>query len=353
MVYQVGFRRPFLLRNIRSGANYARIAGKVAAAAYRNRGRIQRAAKFAAKRMSRKKATPTYRRKSSTRRNANKNKEQDKRISKLSKQVDQATGHLTYRTIAGTQSLAAANKQQVEYFGPNTTTILETVLGQCKYFDPSNPGTLLTASQASGTYSRISQFDSVSAKLTIRNNYQSTASVKVYLFVNKDDTSKGSTSAWSDSITNGDVAGSVDSIDDIGAYPTDLALLTDLYKVTKIKDVVLQPGQVARVSHTSKGFSYDSATVDSHALGYQRQYQSFQMCVVHHGLPAHDSVVADQCGLPATGMDIRSDYVYKVTYNAGINLRYAYVDSAGLSNATNGFVESQKPVSDNQAFSIA
>lgn len=340
-----------LVRGGRDAYRYARVAGQVAASLYRNRGRIQRAAKFAAKRMSRKRKAPS-RRKATPRRNTQKNKQQDKRLAKLSKQLEQSTGHMTYRKLDVLQALFLTNKQKVAALSPSSISILETVLGQCKYFDPSTPGTLITASQVAGSYSRTSHFDSVTCNVQMRNNYQSDILLKLYLCTNRDDTNTAAGTAWTNAIAD-NAYGSVNSTDDLGQYPSDYPLLTDLYNVKKVLTKTLKAGQTCSYFHSTGPFDYDSATADSHALAYQRQYKSFQFLVVIRGALAHDTTIANQVGTIDGGCDIKYDTVFKVSYSTGgPSLKYIYV-SDGTVNPSNQFVQTHQPVADNQGYSIA
>lgn len=351
MPYPISRARRGMISPYRRGAmQYARIAGQVAGALYRNRGQLSRAAKFAAKRLSRKKARQPPRRKASTRKNTKKNQEQDKRLNKLSKQVDQATGHLTFRKLQVMQVLTQATKQKMRAVIPYTVSDLESVLAQCKYFNPATPGTLTTGSQASGTYSRTSLFDSVTMAMNIRNNYQSDISLKLYLCTNKEDTAKSVETAITDSVAD-NYYGAVTGSDDAGCFISDLALVHDLYKVKQVMSKRLKSGQEVTYSHSVGPFSYDSATVDSHNLAYQKAYKSFQVLVVIRGCLAHDPIVANQVGSIEGGVDVRYDTIFKVSYNAGINIKYCFVDNL-TTGSSNGFVQSQKPIVDNQPYSI-
>ena len=274
----------------------------------------------------------------------------DKSMEKLRRSDDQSTGIMTYRKIFSDSLKATVNSQASVVRVPNSVATLEVVLAECLFFDPSAPTVLIKGSLATGAYQRNTMFDSITAKTHARNNYTSDCKIKIYLMQNKDDTDLSPTAAWDAGVANGSYGAIVDR-DTVNQYPSDYDVVNDLYKSTIKWSGVLSPGQSVDVSHTETNISYDSSTTDTHSLNYQKEYKCFHFMTVIEGTIAHDSSV-DQQGLGQAGIDIVNNYIYKVRYNAGVNMTYTYLVE-DLDEFTNGAVQSHQPVADNIAYSIA
>lgn len=258
-------------------------------------------------------------------------------------------GTMTFRNrVVITRLLCNVNEQAALDVNPIATTNIEAVLAQCKYFDPSNPSTLLTASQVAGTYQRNTLIKGIWSNVFLRNNYQSDVKCTVYLCRVKDDTSNSPLTAWTAGIPDGS---NLSAVTDLTQYPTDYNVFNDLWKAKIIGKQTLSPGQSMECKYSTPQFEYDSSTVDSHNLTYQHEYKSSSVLVVVEGTVSHDTAL-DQQGLCAAGVDISYSNTYKVVYNAGINLSYTYVSNS-LDTPTNGFVQSHQPMSDNQAYSVS
>jgi hypothetical protein len=219
-----------------------------------------------------------------------------KSIKKLQAHDRQSLGDMTYRDLNAVSLTSLVNQQNVYNVYPNATATLETVLGQCKFYNPSVPGTLTTASLATGTYQRNTRFENIHNKCNIRNNYQSTCEVRVYLCTTKDDTSVTPAGAWQNGLPDGS---NLSTLQDLGGYPTDYELATDLWKMKLAKRCVLAPGQSTTVSHSTGSFEYSSSTVDDHALSYQKEYKCFSWMIVINGVVGHDTALSEFANLPA------------------------------------------------------
>jgi len=271
-----------------------------------------------------------------------------KSIRKLQQHDRQSLGDMTYRHLESYSSHSTVNAQAVPSISTARTTDLETVLAQCKFFDPSTPGTLITGSTATGNYQRNVRFENVSSSIKVANNYGTTQSVTVYLCKVKDDTSVGPGSAWSNAVADGS---NLIGTTPLGQYPSDYDLVKDLWNLKVAKKVSLAPGKSFTLSHSTGAFEYSSSTVDTHSMIYQKEYKSFVWMIVHHGELGHDTVLSETAALPS-GLDISYTTTYKVKYDAGINIRYIYVVNDNDTAFTNGGVMAQKPVTDNQGYSI-
>lgn len=225
---------------------------------------------------------------------------------------------------------------------------LELAAGNLRYFDPSNPATLVTASAAAGTYSRAIHFDSVYSKCTIRNNYQIPVKVTILSFVPKNDTNIGPTTFYSNGITDQTISGSTTQV---LSYISDIDLVNDNWKILKSKSKLLQAGSELSLGYSGKSFDYDPANFDTHSLTYQKKYKCQVWVVRIEGALAHDNTL-NNVGLAQGTVDYRVETVHRISYDAGITLNdYSY--SYNGASFTNGAVVSNKPVADNQAYSHA
>lgn len=270
-----------------------------------------------------------------------------KQVRALQKQVNYNTSTLTYRSIDCIPHKATSNTAAYLERSVSSVSYIEAVLAQLRFFDPSNPGTLLNASGATGTYSRKYQVK-YSVNFVIKNNYQVPCVLKVYKYKAKKDTDQSSSTAFTAGLAD---IGNPSSTSII-VYPTDSPLLEDLYKLEKCTTWNMKPGQERTYSFSSVFFDYDPSDTDTHALAYQTAYKAFSMLFRVSGVPAHDKTTATQLGTIACGVDIQEKQTYIVRYNSGgPEIKYIYVSDA-LDTMTAGPVVSQVVV-DNQEYSVA
>lgn len=257
------------------------------------------------------------------------------------------TGTLTYRKRSTNQLLAAENQQAMKDIAGSSTALVEAALNECRYYNISTPATLAVPT-ITGSVNKSYLVESTYSKLTIRNNYQVPCKLKVYLCKPKSDTSN-TPSAF---VTSGLTDSSNGSISNTNMYATDSPHLTEAYSIVKTKTYEIQAGKEIQCTHSEKEFNYSPDFVDSHALTYQKAYKAFVWLLVLQGTLAHDSVINTEQGITQSSIDILVDLVYKIKYNAGMDLKYTYIDQS-LDTFTNSAVVSNKPTSDNQSYSVA
>lgn len=271
-----------------------------------------------------------------------------KSLSKMKKLDDATIGSLTVRLNAGTDLNSSALNQQ----GSKSWSILSTdqieadVINKLKFFDPSNPGTLITANAAAGTFQRNILIDYASMTIHFKNNYQVECELDVYLCRVKDDTDQTVIDAWDAGVPDGS---NLPDKNALHQFPTDYNVVNDLYQLKKLKTVKLQAGESCSVSHYEKDIEYDPSTVDTHALSYQREYKSFQFLATVRGLMSHDTTLFEE-GIQRAALDVEVRQVYKVKYSAGTNIAYIDVTNT-YDTPTNNFVSSNKPANSNQSYS--
>ena len=273
-----------------------------------------------------------------------------KQVQTLKLSEDATLGRMTYRKNNAYRLLAGDNAQSVStpYF--MRTTDFETVLSNLKYYDPANPATLVTADGTTGTYQKDFLFKSVHSRLNIRNSYGTDAHVIVYECIPRVDTNVTPGAAWTDGVAND--PGNITSSSIYNTYPSDFDTFKDFWRSSKIFDSILTPGETGTCSSSSVDIKYDPSFADTHNLVYQKGLKTKSYLIILKGVLAHDSAL-DQQGISACGIDIEQRDVYVVEYDAGVNLSYVMIDNTGLATPTNGFVQGQKPVNDNQAYSVA
>lgn len=243
--------------------------------------------------------------------------------------------------------VASVNQKQFAQANLINCSKIETALSNLKYYDPTAPTTLVTASAASGSFQKEFLVETAHCKFHFRNNYQIPARVCVYICRPKSDTSIGPFSAFTSGLT--DVGGP--SATSPLVYPTDSEQFNDLWTSVKTKKVLLQPGSEFSMTHSAKSFQYDPSYFDSHNLEFIKKYGACAILISVEGVIGHDTT-ADEQGTLLAGIDWYTDCTYKIKYAAGADIKQVVVTN-NSDSFTNGPVISNKPVSDNQNYSVA
>lgn len=270
-----------------------------------------------------------------------------KAVKKLRIATESDQGVLTYRWRQTYRCLSSVNGQSLTNVPILLNGVLETILAQLRYYNPSTPTTLVTADGASGTFMKDFTFDKIYTSIVCRNNYQVPVKVRVYLCKVKDDTSIEPTTAFSNGLAD---IGNPSSTSPL-VYLTDSPQFTDLWKIHSSEIAQLQPGEEMKMSYTVPTFQYDPSLVDSHNQAYQTRYHGCVFVVRTEGVLGHDTS-ADQQGTLAAGVDIQMDRTFVVKYSAGADIEYLVVNDES-DTFTNGGVTSQKPIPDNIAYSVS
>lgn len=289
-----------------------------------------------------KKPKRSYRRKTSLK----------KEVKQIKRQLNADSAHHVYKLLTGDKLLTAVNQSNYATFEVITGTLLEAYMANLRYYDPATPGTLVTASGATGSYQREIFFKNVNGIIELRNNYQVPVKVKVYLVKPKGDTTITPTTYYNNAIAD-QLIGGAGSITTNGVYPTDLAPFMAQWRIKCVKDVVLDSGATVVASHNSGSFKYDPSLFDSHALEYQTKFKSFAWFVRVEGIIGHDTSVATEQTTLAGGVDVLQTIRVEIIYDAGVILDDLYVNNLRDASFTNGGVVASKPVSDNISYSVA
>lgn len=224
---------------------------------------------------------------------------------------------------------------------------IEAALAQARFFDPSTPGTLITASLASPTYKQNVMIRVVSG-IIFKNNYQVPCKITYGVVKPKVATSITPNAAFQNGLV------------DLGNPDNSSTLLTykdsDEFKESwkgKLYNKILMPGQQCSLKYKQKSFQYDPSWTDSHTETFQPACKSTVFVYRCQGVLAHDSAVASEQGISGAGFDVYAYSVYYVYYNSGGAAVKTVVLSEGATQTfTNGAVQSQIVV-DNQGYSLA
>lgn len=274
-----------------------------------------------------------------------KDEAQDRAIKDIKTRINLDTGTHVHRLRSCTQQLVGVNASVYRDIGINDATALETVLGNLKYYDPSNPGTLLNADGATGTFSKTFHFTTIHNKFTIRNNFISPVQVRMFYVVPKSDTSKLPSTAYTDGL--GDV-GTPSSTSTL-VYLTDSPVFNKLWKIVKSQNVTLQGGQSKVMSYTMKDIKYDPAYNDAHTSSYKPIDGALRVILRLTGVVGHTTTTV---GHLAGGVDITYDTVWTVKYQAGADL-YQITVNDGSGAVTTASVFTDKPIGDNIVYNTA
>jgi len=256
-------------------------------------------------------------------------------------------GTRIYRRRQTHQMLSGFNGSIHNTLNVSSITIIEDALAELKYYDPSNPGTLLVVDAATGTFSKKYNIQNISSTISVRNNYMSDAMCRVYVCSPREDTSISPTVAYNNGLADVGNPGSTA----IMIYPTDSPQFRYLWKIEKSKIYQIKAGRTIKLSHSVGPFTYDPSIADSHALTYQKKYGSFSFLVQLEGTLAHDSVLTE-IGTDAAGLDMKTDTTYKILYDSGIDIVDIKIDD--LSDLfTNLSVQSNVTLPANYNFNVS
>lgn len=272
-----------------------------------------------------------------------------KEIKEIKSTINSNLSHYTYKTGATTTIKPTQGAVTYLELSPASVTNLQGALAYTEFFDPSNPATPITVNMASPLFQQNINVDSVYNRCHIRNNYQIPCKVKVYLCKPKGDSAITPATTFSDGVNNQVINGSTASLD---LYPTEIDLVNKIWSMKVLKSITLNPGQEFTVSHTEKDIKYDPSLFDSVADAYQKRFKSFTFFVRVQGCLGHDTTTPFYAGITEAGVDCEILRVYKVSYEAGIACKpKLYISDSRPAIATP--VIANKPVSDNQAYSVA
>lgn len=270
-----------------------------------------------------------------------------KQVKELKRVVEGDQGTHIDRRISKIILSSAVNASNIQAMTLNDINIIEDVISNLKYYNPSIPGTLTTADGTSGTFQKEFYIKQVYGKCTLHNNYQVPVNATLYIIEPKEDTSIEGDTAFANGLTDMSNASATSML----VYPTDSPQFGDLWKITKSSRKIIQPGDSLSVSVSFDGFQYDPSFVDNHALVFQSRFKGCQALARIEGCFGHDTVASEITTLQSS-VDIVYETKIVVKYPAGVDLKYLRVTNNLSTSFTNSGVHSNMPVSDNQTYSV-
>lgn len=272
-----------------------------------------------------------------------------RKVARLESQMKNTTSKLVYKWDNKDTLRASAGTAVYGWAYGIGTNIIEQALAQARYFDPTNPGTLITGSLATPTYQQSIDV-SVFTKCLITNNYQVPVMVTYGIVTPKGDVTLSPNSALGAGLTD---QGNPDSSSTLISY-RDSKLFTDLWKVkSKLYSKVLMPGKSINLTHAQSRFMYDPSYTDSETETFVEKNKNAVFIYRIQGTLSHDSSVSTEQGMSPAGIDVYVHSVYTIKYNSGgASINTIVLAENASQSFTNAAVRSQVVV-DNQSYSIA
>lgn len=274
-----------------------------------------------------------------------------KQVKQLQKAVNVDKATHTFKQCNASSIKSLIGRCNHTAFGGSSVAELETACTYLRYYDPAVPGTLVTANANTGSFARDVAFKNYYTKLTMRNNYQVPARVKVYLCKVKNDCNETPLTTYTTAIADQVITAGVDETDQL-IHLTEIERVKEVWNVDCVIDKVLEPGQEAVTTHSTGPFNFDPSHVDSFTNAYQQVYKGFAYVMRIEGVLAHDTAAAEY-SLAAAGIDYELTRKAIIEYDAGVDLDDIYIVEGRVQAFTNGGVSSLKPIADNIAYSVA
>lgn len=254
-------------------------------------------------------------------------KERIKRV-EAKASVDMGVHIGRYRAVA---SLSCGNTTATYYERAfNRISEFEAVIANLQYYDPSNPGTLTTASGATGTFQRDIMFKSIYNCVRARNNYIFPVRLTCYFFQCKGDTNISPNTYRTDGIA--DVTSSTSTL---LTYPTDSQSLMDQYALVKTLKKTLNPGDEFFGSIVHKDIKYDPSLSDSHTSEFQKRNKAGAILVRIEGIIAHNATTTSTVGTGPGQVDLDYRQTYTIEYPAGAKIKRIFVQDDQNALASN------------------
>lgn len=267
----------------------------------------------------------------------------DKQVKDIKYRLNNDMATHTNRNIDVLRIKSDFGEQKLTHIEMNTSTRLEGAVANLRYYDPSNPATLITADGAAGGYSRQLTIRNVNCTTTFRNNFLVPANLVIYEVVPRDDTSLDPEST----VINGmvDQYQISPTTTQPNTYPSDIDQFREIWRIVKTTKKKLQAGMECEYKYNSGKYTFDPSVFDSHPFNYQKQYKASVLLIKVYGDLCHSSTAAAQIGLMEASLDVWTIRTVQIEYDAGTSLN----DYSIEDNSTSAF---SSPVLSNKAEAI-
>lgn len=224
---------------------------------------------------------------------------------------------------------------------------IEGSAANLRYFDPAT-NALVTKDAASGTYSRDACL-TIIRKLFVKNNYQVPCKVEVWTCRPKDATDVTPEVAFASGLAD---QGGASVTSPLMSY-TDSRDLTNIWDISCCTKKVLNPGESTFCRVVDDRFDWTFHTNDADTAYYKKNQGGHVFVLRVYGTLGHDTAVSTEIGRMEGGIDWEFSGTVKWEYDAGKDLEDYSINDLGATAFTNSGVQSLKPISDNQSYSIA
>lgn len=265
------------------------------------------------------------------------------KLNRVAKVVDATTGTHTYRRQQTTQTGSNFGSHMVVSVTGNSLLTTQAVLERLQYYDPSNPGTLLTGNGNTGDFQREFLFTRLTTKLTLNNQGFVPTNVRIYQCYPKEDTNIRPEAAWKNGLEfqlldfSSTTGGTGPSVENFLSRPTDSEEFNNLWRTENFQEVRLQPGGQYTASVNLGGFTYDPTFHGDHAQAYKSSIKGMLWMIVSHGDNVTNSTNSDINVNRTDQLHIMHEETYEVKYDAGVSLNTLQYDNTGYDNSANGY----------------
>lgn len=272
-----------------------------------------------------------------------------RQIQELAKKVHISLSKHTYRFATAYQLTSNDGEcDHGEYPTVTATRIEDYYLNNLRAYNPSAPGTLITADPSTATYSHDIKIKNIYTKLTFKNNNFVPVNLKVYLCKLKHDTATSVLDTYTNCIADQVISAGADTECPM-IYLTDMERLKENWNIDCVIDKHLTQGQIATCGHGTGEFLYDPSEQDADDE-YKVRNKYFVFVVRIQGDLSHDSTnTTTEFGIQACAIDIMEETKAEILYDAGgVQLNdIAFTD--GRSAFTNVGITGLPSVPDNLA----
>lgn len=325
------------IRNLNTAVNIYKYGEKV----YKAGGKYLKSKKRKRSSSSRPRAKATWRAHSSQKSKIGRNlvcrphkltkRQIEKNVAVLKSQLDADNGTHTDRNRQLT-FMGETFHKMARYEGVVVDSVsIEAVLAKLQYYDPSNPGVLITAPGATGTFSKAFIFEKFHSTLRVICASTYPVKVRVYACKAKKDTNFSASGAWDAGLA--DVGLSGEGFNPM-VYPTDSPVFNNLYSIAKSWSFKLFSGGERTLSFSTNCFEYDPSIQDSHTDAKQGVFNAWSWLVLIDGQPGLDSTDTTAATLAhgPKAVYIEQTDVAVVKYAAGANIkRYSISDDVNTT----------------------
>lgn len=244
------------------------------------------------------------------------------KLARIAKVVDTTTGtHLRRQRFSSTQG-SLYGQQGVDFYVSLDLNQVKNSVNNLKYYDPSAPGSLITANGNTGDYQRDFLITRASSELNLQNQGYVPQTVRVYECRPRLDTQLDPVQCWADGLADqqhGTLP--LDTVAQPLTRPSDVVFFNTMWSTSNFKEVRLLPGQKHTFTTSHKPFTFDPSFTDIHSTLYQRKYQAMGWMVVLVGDVAFDSTLVSVSESNTANLLVSRTEVLEVQYDAGVNVQ--------------------------------